>query len=215
MRKILIAALLLMAPVVTLAASEEYQEDVHYKKVEPEQSGAEGKRIQIYGFFMYACGHCNNLEPYLEEWLKQKPEDVDFVKVPAMFDRPEIIRLAKTYYALQLIGAGAEIHGKLFHAIHIEKRRLRTKAEIDGFLQANGIDMPKYHNAMKSFAILTSTRKAAVLAEEYSIHGVPALGIDGKYLVSGQEPETMIGVMNQLIDKVRKAKAAVTKQPET
>lgn len=207
MRKILVGTLLLMVPLMVHAVPE-YQEDVNYHVVLPEQPGAEGKRILVMEFFMYGCSHCNSFEPYLQEWLKQKPEDVDFVKVPAMFDRPEIIMQAKVYYALQLIGADEKIHSKIFHALHVEKKKLGTEAEMDAFLQANGVDMKKYREAVDSFAILTSIRKAAVFAENYDIHGVPALAIDGKYLIPGQEGETMIGVLNMLIEKARKTKSA-------
>jgi thiol:disulfide interchange protein DsbA len=207
MRIILTVALLLLLPVVISAAPMEYQEDVHYKKVDPEQPGAEGKRIQVQGFFMYACGHCNELEPHLEEWLKEKPEDVDFVKVPAVFDRPTIMLHAKVFYALSLIGADAEVHDKIFHAIHKDKKRLRTEANIDALLQSNGVNMEEYRKAMKSFTILTNVRKAAVLAENYGFRGVPAIVVDGKYMIPGQDKAVMIGAMNYLIEKVRKAKA--------
>ncbi len=213
MRNILVAALLFLVPVALSAAPEGYQEDVHYKRVEPEQPGGEGKQILVHGFFMYSCGHCNKFEPELEAWLKTKPDDVEFVKVPAVFEQPSIIMYAKTYYALNLIGADAEIHSKIFHAIHEEDKRLGSKEDLDRFLESNGVDMAEYHKAMESFAILTSVRKAAVLAENYNIHGVPALGVDGKYIIPGQDGATMIGALNQLIEEVRKAKAVETKQP--
>ncbi len=207
MRNILFGALLLFVP-FTIHAAPEYQEGVHYSEVVPEQPGAEGKRIQVVEFFMYGCGHCNSFEPYLQEWLKKKPDDVEFVKVPAMFDRPSIIFHARVFYALNVIGADAEIHSKIFHAIHEGNKKLSSDSTMDAFLKDNGVDMDKYHDAMKSFTILTSIRKAAVLAENFGLHGVPALAVDGKYLIPGQEGETMIGVVDHLIEKVRKTKAA-------
>lgn len=212
MRKIFLATILLMIPLLALGAAQGYQEGVHYKKVDSEQPGADGKRIQVQGFFMYSCGHCNDLEPHLEEWLKTKPEDVDFVKIPGVFDRPVIIVYAKAYYALNLIGADAEVHTKIFHAIHKEKKRLRTEADMDTFLEANGVNMDEYRKAVKSFSVQTSVRQASVLAESYAIQGVPALIVDGKFLIPGQKQEAMIGTMNQLIEQVRKAKASAKEQ---
>jgi thiol:disulfide interchange protein DsbA len=212
MRKILLATILLIIPVLALASGEEYQEGVHYKKIDPEQPGADGKRVLVQGFFMYTCGHCNDLEPHLEEWLKTKPEDVDFVKIPAVFDQPVIIMHAKAFYALNLIGVDAEIHNKIFHAIHEERKRLRTEADMDAFLEANGVNMDEYRKALKAFSVVTSMRQASVLAESYGIQGVPALVVDGKYLISGQKQEVMIGAMNQLIEQVRKAKASAKEQ---
>jgi thiol:disulfide interchange protein DsbA len=207
MRYVLMATLLLLIPVVIFAVPEGYQEDVHYKRLDSEQSGADGKRIQVQGFFMYACGHCNDLEPHLEEWMKSKPDDVDFIKIPGVFNRPIIVLHAKLFYALSLIGADAEIHSKIFHAIHEEKKRLRTEEEVDAFLEANGVNMEEYRKAVKSFAVQTNVRKASVLAESYGIRGVPALIVDGKYIIPGQKQDVMTGAMNYLIEKVRKEKA--------
>ncbi len=206
MRKILVATVLFLAA-VSVYAVQEYQEDVHYRKAVPEQPGGEGKKIQVLEFFMYGCGHCNSLEPYLKEWLKSKPEDVEFIKVPAVFDRPEIIMHAKTFYALQQMGVDEGIHSKIFHAMHVEGKRLRTEEDMAEFLAKNGVDVDEYHKVMESFAILTSIRKAAVQAEDFAIHGVPALVVDGKYVIDGQGGDVMFGALDQLIAEVRKVKA--------
>lgn len=211
-RKILLATILLIIPVLALGAAEEYQEGVHFSKVDPEQPGADGNRILVQGFFMYSCGHCNDLEPHLEEWLKTKPEDVDFVKIPAVFDRPTVILYAKAFYALNLIDTDAEIHNKIFHAIHVARKRLRTEKDLDAFLEANGVNMDEYREATKSFSVQTNVRQASVQAENYAIRGVPTLIVDGKFMVAGQKHETMIGAMNQLIEQVRKAKASAKEQ---
>ncbi len=204
----MIAAILLLVTPVLVSAASEYQEELHYKTVVPEQPGGEGKRVQVMEFFWYGCGHCYSFEPHIDKWLEQKPEDVDFVRVPAMFNRPDVILHAKVFYALNLIGTDQSIHAKIFHAMHKENKRLRTEAEMEGFLQDNGVDMDEYRKAMKSFAIQTNIRRAAILAENFDIRGVPAVAVDGKYKLGGLEGGTMIGVMNQLIGEVRKGKTA-------
>ncbi|MCP3670726.1 MAG: thiol:disulfide interchange protein DsbA/DsbL [Gammaproteobacteria bacterium] len=206
MQNMFIAIVLLVTPMLVFADSE-YQSDVHYQALVPEQPGAEGKNVRVMGFFWYGCGHCSALEPYLDKWLEQKAEDVEFMQVPAMFNRPDVIMHAKTYYALNQIGAKPDIHAKIFHAMHVEQKRLRTEEEMEKFLQTKGIDMDAYRKAMTSFAVQTSVRKAAVLAENYEVRGVPSLAVDGKYKIGGLEGEDMIGVMNHLIDEVRKGKA--------
>jgi thiol:disulfide interchange protein DsbA len=185
---------------------QKYKEDVNYRKVVPEQPGAEGNKILVMEFFMYGCGHCNHFEPYLQKWLQSKPADVEFVKVPAMFDRPEVIMHAKTFYALNQIGAEQDIHSKIFHAMHKERRYLSTQEEMESFLQENGVNLEEYRKAMKSFDILTNSRRAAVLAEDYAVHGVPALAVDGKYVIGGQDGDVMTGTLDQLIEQVRRAK---------
>lgn len=206
MRNMFVAILLLVTPVLVHAAPE-YRNELHYQTVAPAQPGAEGKQVMVTEFFWYGCGHCYTFEPHLEKWLEQKPEDVKFARVPAMFDRPDVRMHAKAYYALNLIGAKPDIHAKIFHAMHEEKKRLRTEQEMEAFLQDHGVNMDEYRKAMKSFAVSTNIRKAAVMAENYEIRGVPALAVDGKYTIGGLESEAMIGVMNHLIGEVRAGKA--------
>jgi len=205
MRNMFIAILLLVTPVLVFAAPE-YKNEVHYQTVVPEQPGGEGKGVRVTAFFWYGCGHCEALEPHLDKWLEQKGEDVEFVRVPAMFDRPDVIMHAKAYYALNQIDAKPDIHTKIFRAIHVERKHLRTEEDMEKFLQDNGVDMDAYRKAVTSFSVQTNIRKAAVLAENYDLHGVPSLAVDGKYKIGGLEGEDMIGVMNHLIDEVRKGK---------
>lgn len=205
-RTILVAMVLLSAPVLVLGAPE-IEEGVQYEAVVPEMPGAEGNRIKVIEFFWYGCGHCFAFEPYLEKWLEQKPDDVDFVRVPAMFNRPDVILHAKVFYTLNLIGADPSIHSKIFDALNVQHKRLGTEQEMEEFLQANGVDKFKFRDAMKSFAVENSIRKAAVLAEDYDIRGVPEMAVDGKYKFGGLEGGLMIDVLNHLVDKVRKDKA--------
>jgi protein dithiol oxidoreductase (disulfide-forming) len=207
MRNIFIAFLLITAPML-LQAAPGYQDEVHYQTVFPEQPGGEGKQVRVMEFFWYGCIHCYAFEPHLEKWLEQKPESVEFERVPAMFNRPDVVMHAKTYYALNLIGAKPEIHARIFHAMHEEKKRLRSADEMEGFLEDNGVDMEKFRKAMKSFAVQTSVRKAAVMAEGYDVRGVPALAVDGKYKIGGLEGGEMINVMQHLVGEVGKTKAA-------
>lgn len=211
-RTLFVAIMLLAAPVLAQGAPE-IEEGTHYQAVVPEIPGAEGGRIQVMEFFWYGCGHCYSFEPHLEKWLEQKTEDVDFVRVPAMFNRPDVILHAKVFYALNLIGADQSIHGKIFHAMNVENKRLRTEQAMEEFLQANGVDMEKFRAAMSdAFTLGNSIRKAAILAENYDIRGVPAMTVAGKYQFGGLEGDLMIDVLNHLVAKVRKDQAPVAEK---
>ena len=157
-------------------------------------------------------------------WLEKKPADVDFVKVPGLFRRPpqeikpgmtELEQLrpnmllhARTYYALELMGAGPEIHHKIFHAMHEEGRPLATPEEMDGFLAGQGVDLKAYHNAMNSFAVHTQVNRALSLAKRYDLQAVPSLGVDGKYLTGDASGTRLIQLLDFLIDRVRQEKSA-------
>ncbi len=208
MKKRITALGLLLATMLVgiVQAAPAFEEDLHYFSVIPEQPGAEGDKVQVVEFFWYACPHCYRLEPSLEAWLARKPDYVQFDRIPAMFSRPDVVLHAKTYYALRLMGEVDRLHEKLFIAIHEEGKSLKTQPEMEAFLEKQGVDIDAYRKAMKSFAVQTQARRAAVLAERFDIRGVPAIVVDGKYRTGGLEGETLMRVTGFLIEKVLKEK---------
>lgn len=185
-------------------AESKYEEELHYFTIFPSQPGGEGDKVQVLEFFWYACPHCYDLEPHLEAWLKNKPENIEFDRVPAMFQRSDVVMQAKTYYALRLMGLDEKLNEVIFHAIHKQDNKLRTQEEMEKLLGGHGVDLDAYRKAMKSFAVQTQARRAAVLAERFDIRGVPAIVVDGKYRTGGLDSRLTIKVTDYLIDRVKK-----------
>ena len=185
-------------------AESKYDDELHYFAIFPSQPGGEGDRVQVLEFFWYACPHCNDLEPYLEAWLKNKPDNVDFDRVPAMFQRSDVVMQAKTYYALRLMGLDEKLNEVIFHTIHKQDNKLRTQEEMEKLLSGHGVDLDAYRKAMKSFAVQTQARRAAVLAERFDVRGVPAIVVDGKYRTGGLDARLTMEVTDYLIDRVKK-----------
>ncbi len=207
-----IACLFTLLLAAQVNAETRFEEELHYFSVIPEQPGAEGGRVQVKEFFLYTCPHCFNLEPHLDNWLLNRPKNVDFDRVPAMFKNPSVQMQAKTYYALKLLGVAEELHAKIFHAIHEEGKKLATQVEMEDFLENEGVDLAAYRKAMKSFAVQTQARRAEVLADRYDVRGVPAMVIDGKYRTTGLNGQAMMEVTDYLIDKVEQEKGIKTAQ---
>ena len=204
MKKMLFVALAtaLVWSLPALAAS--YEENVHYQQILPEPpQGKPGDKVEVVEFFMYSCPHCYNFEPALSEWLENKPEDVEFVRVPAMFGRHNNLH-AQAYYALQAMGEGERLHGAFFEAIHEHKRDLKTREAIDEFVQSQGVDLEKFREAMGSFAVAAKTNRASSLLRRYGIRGVPSLVIDGRYKNGrGLGFKDMVDLADQLVQQVR------------
>ena len=187
-------------------AEQQFEEELHYFSVFPEQPGGEGDQIKVVEFFWYACPHCYQLEPHLNKWLEKKPDSIDYVAIPAMFNRPDVVLHAKTYYALQLMGIEKDLHDEIFEAIHNQNRNLKTQEKMEEFLSEHLVDLDAYRKAMRSFAVQTQARRAALLASHYNVRGVPAIVVDGKYRTSGVGAAQMIKVTDYLIERVRKEK---------
>lgn len=187
----------------------DFQEGVQYTRIEPEPpQGKVGEPIEVDEFFMFSCPHCYHFEPYVLEWLKHKPEDIDFVRIPAMFGRYNNMH-AQAYYALQAIGEEARLHEAFFAEIHKRRNRLTTREALDKFLASQGVDMKKFDEAMSSFAVAAKTNRAAALMRRYDIRGVPSLVVDGRYK-SGRDltfPD-MPKLVEFLAEKVRQERKA-------
>lgn len=206
---IYITLFLFMASGVTHA--EKYQEGVEYQRI-AEQPTESGDKIEILEFFWYGCPHCYKFEPVLSNWLKTKPENVEFIRVPAVF-RPDWKMHARTYYALQAMGFGEKYHSAIFDAMHKDRAKLYNFDAMADFLASKGVNKEEFESAYNSFSIDSQVRKAVNKVKAYGITGVPAIGINGKYVSSGKQAgtyEKMMRIVDYLIKQ--EESAAVTKK---
>jgi protein dithiol oxidoreductase (disulfide-forming) len=140
------------------------------------------KKVEVIEFFWYGCPHCFAFEPVLVPWSKQLPADVHFHAMPFAFIGP--VEHQKLFYALEELGQREALQGKLFNAIHVQKKTLNTEAEIGAFVSANGVDGAKFAEAFKSFSVSTKLSRGKQLSSAYKIDGVPALGVHGRFFTS-------------------------------
>ncbi|MDH5473543.1 MAG: thiol:disulfide interchange protein DsbA/DsbL, partial [Gammaproteobacteria bacterium] len=113
----------------------------------------------------------------------------------------------KTYYALELMGKGEAFHEDLFKAMHVQKLRLTTLAEIVDFLGTKGVDKKAFEDTFNSFGVEMRARKAMQLSRDYKLNGVPMLAVNGKYTISATQAggyKKMIDITNHLIGKETK-----------
>jgi protein dithiol oxidoreductase (disulfide-forming) len=204
--KKLLASLLAAFALAALPAAAQPKHS--YSELKPAlQVEAEGK-IEVLEFFWYGCIHCYNLEPMVEKWEKTLPKDVQFRRVPAVFNDRWAID-ASIFYALEAMGLIEKLHRPLFDAIH--KDRLRTDVQKDfmEWLQKQGVDTKKFTETMTSFGVQSKMRRAAQMTALYKIGGTPAMAVHGRYTVSTDQGKTQNGMfetVNYLTDTVRKQK---------
>ena len=60
-----------------------------------------GDKIEVTELFWYGCGHCFSLEPQVNAWKKDIPDNVAFVKVPAIFSKRWEFH-GKAFYTMKL-----------------------------------------------------------------------------------------------------------------
>ncbi|HEX4870213.1 MAG TPA: thiol:disulfide interchange protein DsbA/DsbL [Moraxellaceae bacterium] len=159
--------------------------------------------IEVREFFWYGCPHCYKLEPHMAAWLKTKPADVNFVRTPAALNPVWEVN-ARGYYTVELMGMLEKTHGALFDAIHRGGKRPYDPDSLAAFYTAFGVNPSTFKSTYNSFAVDGKVSQSRALAQFYGLDGVPAVVVNGKYVVKGEGPE-VIATINALIARERAA----------
>jgi thiol:disulfide interchange protein DsbA len=220
--KHMLAVMSLVAVAATAHASPQAPVNgTDYKTLDKAQAtDAPAGKVEVTEFFWYSCPHCFALDPSLNEWVKKQGNAIAFKRVPVAF-RPSFVPQQKLYYTLEAMGRLGDLHPKVFHAIHVERKSLDTDAAIVDYMVAQGVDKAKFLEVYNSFGVQTKARRAAQLQEAYKIDGVPTLAIDGRYMTSpsivgaslGNQPEpalhsAALQVASWLVEKAVKEQSA-------
>lgn len=203
-----LAGLAVLIFVVSFSALSKSEESLGYEAVTPAQPTANPAKIEVIEFFWYGCPHCYSFEPSLKDWLKNKPANVEFIRVPAVFSE-QWGKHAKAYFTAEALGVVDAVHTDLFDAIQEKKQELETEDQLAKFFIAHGVKEADFRETFNSFMIDSKMRQAPAIAAKYGITGVPAIIVNGKYKTNGTlagSQEKMIDVMNTLIKKESGAK---------
>ncbi len=185
-----------------------------YTLVRPPQPTDSGTKIEVLEFFYYGCPHCNNLQPSLEAWLKNKPADVEFRRMPAVF-QDGWVPLTKAYYAIEALGLVDKLHQEMFATLHKKNIRLQNAESIFDWAASRGVDRKKFADTFNSFGVNGRTQRSIELTRKYDIPGTPAVAIDGKFLTGPSmtlkadrtiDYDRFFQVVDALIAEARKAK---------
>jgi thiol:disulfide interchange protein DsbA len=180
-----------------------------YTELKPPQPlDVQGKSVEVVEFFWYGCPHCYNLEPLIEAWAKKLPPDVQFKRIPAVFNE-RWAHDAAIFYTFEAMGVLDKLHRPFFDAIHRDHLRTDNQQAMTEWLQKNGVDPKKFYDTMKSFSVQSKTRRAVQLTTAYKIDGTPAMAVQGRFTVSteqGRSREGLLDTVSYLVDMLRQGK---------
>lgn len=169
----------------------------------PLQTQNPGK-LEVIEFFSYACAPCAELHPLTARWSTAR--DVAVRRIPVAMGRPQWTELAILYFTLENLGQLSRLDAAVFDAINRQGARLSDRTSITEWAAAHGIDRKTFNQTANSFAVTTRIRLAEQAARDYRLSGLPALAIDGKYVVSasrGMEPAALFGLADEVLAKAR------------
>jgi len=176
------AALAAMSFLAPASHAQGTQASQAYKVLNPALPSDDPGKIEVVEYFAYTCPHCAAMEPMVEQWVKKAPSDVVLKQVPIAFNAG-MKPLQQLYYALQALGR-ADLHPKVFNAIHVEKKRIFTKAAITDWVVEQGVDRAKFEAVFDSFSVVSQVQRGDQLSQASQIDGTPSFTVGGKFLTS-------------------------------
>jgi thiol:disulfide interchange protein DsbA len=192
---------------ISLAAEPQTGRD--FKPINPPLATPKGK-IEVIEFFSYGCNHCNDFHPLITPWAAKQPKDVTFRRVPVSFNRPEWARLSRIYFALEATGDLAKLDAAVFIAIHEQRINFKTDEAVVAWAASKGIDGKKFGDALASFSMQSKVQRADQDAAAARISGVPALAVDGKFLINNEAAsnyDELLKLTDAMIAKARQERA--------
>ncbi len=209
MRNLILSAVFAGASLFGVAAqAEPIEAGKQYVELSSAVPVSKPGKIEVVELFWYGCPHCYHFEPTINPWIAKLPDDVNFVRVPAMFGGVWDLH-GQMFITLQTMGVEAKVHSAVFEAIQKDGKKLATPEEMAEFLATQGVDKDAFLKTYNSFGVKGQVANAKRLGMAYQISGVPALIVNGKYrfdIGSSGGPEQALDVADQLIAKERASK---------
>ena len=193
--------------------AQEFVAGKDYDLISPALRASSASKVEVVEFFAYSCGHCYNFEPLVEQWKKGLADDVVFVGSPAVWS-PQMEPHAKAYFTAQALGA-EQVHGALFAAMHVDRKRLDSESEIRKVFVDNGVSGEDFDKAYRSFGVGSQVRQAVSRQKGARITGTPEMMVAGKYHITTRKAggqANMLKVADFLIEKERSARQVAAAQ---
>jgi len=177
---------------------------VHYLRLSPTQpTSSNPDQVEVCEVFWYGCPHCNALDPLIEQWRQRKPDYVNFVRVPAVWN-PTLQLHARAFYTAEALEKGEEMHAEFFREIHERGNGLDTEIKLQEFFGRFNVDAALFQQTFNSFAVNAKLQRADELNRRYRIGSVPTIVVNGKYTTDGP----MVGSYDELLVLVDELAAA-------
>ncbi len=187
---------------------ERYVAGTHYMEIANPVNTGDSSKVEVIEAFWYGCSHCFRFEPLITNWEENKPDDVDFVRFPALWNNLMKIH-AQVYYAAEALDAVDVLHEHIFNAINVERNMLQNEGQISELFVEHGISQEDFDRTFNSFSVRTKVNQAEARMQDYGIRSTPNMIVNGKYLITTSEnvrtQQEMLEIVDFLVEKERQA----------
>lgn len=165
--------------------AQDFDPTGRFQAIQPPQPTETPGKVEVVDVFWYGCPHCYTFLPYMEEWMKTRPDYIAVRRMPAIF-RPSWENHARAFYVAQQLGVEEAIHVPLFEAINVDGRKLDTQDSLAEFFAKHAdVNVEVFNKTWGSFTVQSLLQKSRVMQRNYGVRGTPSVVIAGKYLTSG------------------------------
>jgi thiol:disulfide interchange protein DsbA len=162
-------------------------------------------------FFSYQCPHCDKFEKPHAAWAAKLPAGVKAERAAVSIGHAGWVPAAQAFYALTAMKKVPEIDDALFGAIHRQRLGLTDEAGIAAWVAKQGIDRAEFEKMTRSFSVQLQVRRADELSRRIRLPSVPAILVDGRYLVPIKDDgdfRDQLALVDVLIERARRERAA-------
>jgi thiol:disulfide interchange protein DsbA len=174
----------------------------HYRVLNPAQpTNVPPGKVEVTDVFWYGCGGCFVMYPYMQAWKAAMPEAAEYVYLPATLN-PGWQPQARLFFATKALGLVDQTHSAIFREMHVNRNPLNTLDQMVKFLGDFGVAEAAARDALTSFSVDAELRAADVRARRFQLSFVPAVVVNGKYVIGVEQaggPEAVLEVINYLV----------------
>ncbi|RTF68380.1 thiol:disulfide interchange protein DsbA [Serratia marcescens] len=162
---------------------------------------------QVLEFFSFYCPHCYQFEQVYhvsENVKKALPAGTKMTKYHVEFLGPLGKQLTQAWAVAMALGVEDKVSPLMFEAVQ-KTQTVQTPDDIRNVFVKAGVTAADYDAAWNSFVVKSLVVQQEKAAEDLQLRGVPAVFVNGKYMVKndGLDTSSMDAYVKQFADVVK------------
>lgn len=162
---------------------------------------------QVLEFFSFYCPHCYQFEQVYhvsENVKKALPAGTKMTKYHVEFPGPLGKQLTQAWAVAMALGVEDKVSPLMFEAVQ-KTQTVQTPDDIRNVFVKAGVTAADYDAARNSFVVKSLVVQQEKAAEDLQLRGVPAVFVNGKYMVKndGTDTSSMDAYVKQFADVVK------------
>ncbi|MDN6114645.1 MAG: thiol:disulfide interchange protein DsbA [Enterobacterales bacterium] len=170
------------------ASAAQFSEGDQYVKLDKSVTN----EPQVLEFFSFYCPHCYEFEEVYhvsDAVRKGLPEGVKMTKYHVEFLGPLGKQLTQAWAVAMALGVEDKITQPMFEAVQ-KTQSVQSPEDIRNVFIKAGVSAADYDGALNSFVLKSLVVHQEKAAEDLQLRGVPAIFVNGKYMVKNDGLDT-------------------------